>query len=191
MTTKALLVSVFLLALVLGVVLYAAPPQPAQPVACTMEAKLCPDGSAVGRAGPNCEFAACPEATSTGTVGGGNPSPGAGSSSGGGVLPYKSGIRGTVMLGPTCPVERMPPDPQCAEKPYQTTVTISRASSPSQIFASVHSAADGTFEASLPPGDYIVSAGGTTMLPRCAQTPATVGASGYTQITVSCDTGIR
>lgn len=29
--------------------------------ACTEEAKLCPDGSAVGRTGPNCEFAACPE----------------------------------------------------------------------------------------------------------------------------------
>lgn len=32
--------------------------------ACTMEAKLCPDGSSVGRVGPNCEFAPCPaEAT--------------------------------------------------------------------------------------------------------------------------------
>jgi len=29
-------------------------------VYCTMEAKLCPDGSAVGRTGPNCEFAPCP-----------------------------------------------------------------------------------------------------------------------------------
>ncbi|MDO8664235.1 MAG: hypothetical protein Q7K44_01640 [Candidatus Liptonbacteria bacterium] len=29
-------------------------------IACTMEAKICPDGSAVGRTGPNCEFAACP-----------------------------------------------------------------------------------------------------------------------------------
>jgi hypothetical protein len=28
--------------------------------ACTMEAKICPDGSAVGRSGPNCEFAECP-----------------------------------------------------------------------------------------------------------------------------------
>ncbi len=28
--------------------------------ACTQEAKLCPDGSAVGRTGPNCEFAECP-----------------------------------------------------------------------------------------------------------------------------------
>ncbi|MDO8554075.1 MAG: hypothetical protein Q7S22_04670 [Candidatus Micrarchaeota archaeon] len=29
-------------------------------IACTQEAKLCSDGSAVGRTGPNCEFAACP-----------------------------------------------------------------------------------------------------------------------------------
>lgn len=34
-----------------------------QPVACTMDAKICPDGSAVGRVGPSCEFAACPEPT--------------------------------------------------------------------------------------------------------------------------------
>jgi plastocyanin len=38
--------------------------------ACTMDAKLCPDGSYVGRTGPNCEFAACPSgnATLTGTT---------------------------------------------------------------------------------------------------------------------------
>lgn len=29
-------------------------------VACTMEAKICPDGSAVGRTGPKCEFEKCP-----------------------------------------------------------------------------------------------------------------------------------
>lgn len=32
-------------------------------VACTMEAKLCPDGSYVGRSGPKCEFTPCPETT--------------------------------------------------------------------------------------------------------------------------------
>lgn len=31
-----------------------------EPVACTMDAKMCPDGSFVGRSGPNCEFEACP-----------------------------------------------------------------------------------------------------------------------------------
>jgi len=35
-------------------------------VACTMEAMICPDGSSVGRQGPNCEFAACPTAIQTG-----------------------------------------------------------------------------------------------------------------------------
>lgn len=35
------------------------------PVMCTMEAKICPDGSYVGRVGPDCHFAACPGATST------------------------------------------------------------------------------------------------------------------------------
>ncbi|MEO5635080.1 MAG: Gmad2 immunoglobulin-like domain-containing protein [Candidatus Paceibacterota bacterium] len=32
----------------------------AQQIACTMEAKICPDGSAVGRGGPNCDFDPCP-----------------------------------------------------------------------------------------------------------------------------------
>ena len=30
-----------------------------EPVFCTMDAKMCPDGSYVGRQGPSCEFAAC------------------------------------------------------------------------------------------------------------------------------------
>jgi outer membrane protein OmpA-like peptidoglycan-associated protein len=30
-------------------------------VACTKDAKICPDGSTVGREGPDCEFAPCPE----------------------------------------------------------------------------------------------------------------------------------
>jgi hypothetical protein len=38
---------------------------PNEPVACTMDAKMCPDGSYVGRQGPNCEFTACPVATAT------------------------------------------------------------------------------------------------------------------------------
>lgn len=36
-----------------------------KPVACTEEAKLCPDGSTVGRIGSKCEFPACPEVLST------------------------------------------------------------------------------------------------------------------------------
>lgn len=32
-----------------------------EPVACTEEARVCPDGSSVGRIAPNCEFAECSE----------------------------------------------------------------------------------------------------------------------------------
>jgi hypothetical protein len=35
--------------------------------ACTLDAKICPDGSAVGRIPPTCEFAACPAPQTTPT----------------------------------------------------------------------------------------------------------------------------
>jgi putative hemolysin len=38
-------------------------PPKCEAVACTEEAKLCPDGSSVARIGPDCEFAACPNET--------------------------------------------------------------------------------------------------------------------------------
>jgi len=39
---------------------YSAPKEQPKTVACTQEAKVCPDDSSVGRTGPNCEFAVCP-----------------------------------------------------------------------------------------------------------------------------------
>lgn len=36
-------------------------PSKLQGTACTMETKICPDGSTVGRVGSNCEFSPCPE----------------------------------------------------------------------------------------------------------------------------------
>ena len=52
------------------------PPQPPGngttpgPIACTADARVCPDGSYVGRTGPNCEFAACPASLGAKTCGG-------------------------------------------------------------------------------------------------------------------------
>ena len=42
-------------------------PQP-EPIACTADAKQCGDGSYVGRIGPHCEFAACPNVSTEGTI---------------------------------------------------------------------------------------------------------------------------
>jgi outer membrane protein OmpA-like peptidoglycan-associated protein len=43
---------------------------PGAVTACTKEAKICPDGSAVGRQGPTCEFAPCPGEGPTADTGG-------------------------------------------------------------------------------------------------------------------------
>ena len=111
-------------------------------------------------------------------------------SGGQGIAPYQSGITGSVMLGPTCPVERNPPDPACADKPYATLVAVFRASDPAHPFALGQSAADGSFSFDLPPGDYTLGAGESN-LPQCNHPSVTVPAEGYATTTISCDTGIR
>jgi hypothetical protein len=63
-----LLVAVVLLVLSLvggGAYFFASRMKGGQTTACTTEAKLCPDGSTVGRVGPNCEFAPCPSPSAT------------------------------------------------------------------------------------------------------------------------------
>lgn len=145
--------------------------------ACTQEAKICPDGSAVGRTGPNCEFAACPgSGTSTTT--------------GNSILPYNSGVQGTVSLGPTCPVERTPPDPACADKPYPTAIAVYHTGSTS-VFVIGNSDAKGMFKLSLPPGSYTLEATSGNILPRCTSVTVQVPATGYASTAISCDTGIR
>lgn len=60
-TTYYLIAAIVIIALIgNGVLLWLNYSKPQAPRACTTEAKLCPDGSAVGRSGPNCEFAECP-----------------------------------------------------------------------------------------------------------------------------------
>lgn len=48
-----------------GSTIVVVPGQQPTSVMCTMETRQCPDGSYVGRSGPNCEFAACPRSTTT------------------------------------------------------------------------------------------------------------------------------
>ncbi len=60
MNKKILIVLVLIL--VGGVVFYYTQAKVSAPevYVCTMDAKMCPDGSYVGRSGSNCEFTACP-----------------------------------------------------------------------------------------------------------------------------------
>ncbi len=108
------------------------------------------------------------------------------------VAPAHTGIVGTVLLGPTCPVERVPPDPQCADRPYATKFSLTNASG-SGVIEEFSSDASGAFRVDIRPGEYeIHQATGASMLPRCsAATPILVTAGTYTNVAVSCDTGIR
>src|ERR1035437_9718286 len=242
---KSFILIVVAIIVVAGASYFIFKPQPSvqvKQVACSMEAKLCPDGSSVGRSGPNCEFAACPSEityitykntkygfnvslptswtgysivngtrevrdVSSGVVVATVPTisirhplwtvsvprqdipidiytlgewagiiAGKYSVSAAPIPPselsrnsqfvfalparynfaylvgfqeveqiiagkplsafeptvsstYQSGISGTVLLGPTCPVERIPPDPQCAPKPYSTSINILKSGS--------------------------------------------------------------
>lgn len=145
-------------------------------IACTADAKLCPDGSAVGRTGPKCEFAACSDS-------------GNGGSGGNGILPYKSGVSGVVTRGPMCPVVR--PDGECPDALYETDVMVYRASSPQAVFASTRSDVDGKFLIHLPPGDYIVNATNQGISKICREVSVTVGSDKVESVNISCDTGIR
>jgi len=55
----------FCIAIAVGGYLYVASKNAPVKTACTMEAKLCPDGTSVGRTGPKCEFSPCPTVTPT------------------------------------------------------------------------------------------------------------------------------
>lgn len=279
-----ILTSTALLGLGCQAVDHAVVPAPGQ-VACTQEAKLCPDGSAVGRTGPNCEFAACPtvNTTTNGSIGVVSPPEpfkfasftkfgitvkplevlqdsrcpagakciwagtvelkvnlaGLGSSQDvvltlgkpvtfnnyqvtlSSVNPVReigqslvaadskfvfdiiaatemptstlsSGVEGVVTLGPTCPVMRNPPDPNCADKFYQTTINVvSNAQGASTQVATASSDAAGKFIIILQPGSYTLEAVGGQMLPRCAPVDVVVAAGAISEANISCDTGIR
>jgi len=62
MQIKSLLIGIALILLIgIGGFFYrSVKEQPTGPIACTADAKLCPDGTGVGREGPNCIFPTCP-----------------------------------------------------------------------------------------------------------------------------------
>ncbi|MEN9621961.1 MAG: hypothetical protein RLZZ67_395 [Candidatus Parcubacteria bacterium] len=60
---KKIIISIIVIAVIsVGVYTYTTSQNKAEveQIACTMDARMCPDGSYVGRQGPKCEFEACP-----------------------------------------------------------------------------------------------------------------------------------
>jgi hypothetical protein len=100
-----------------------------------------------------------------------------------------SGIRGTVQVGPTCPVERL--DSPCPARPLAATVVV-RDHHGAEV-TRVHSGSDGRFSVPLAPGTYTLVGltVGSSLLPRPIPTSASVTPGHYTVVTVEYDSGIR
>lgn len=104
----------------------------------------------------------------------------------------ESGISGMVLLGPTCPVVKDPPEEECADKPYATTLVVTTPDQ-SRVVKEFRSEETGKFTVQVEPGEYTIrSAAAANILPFCSNSGLIkVDAGAYTETTIFCDTGIR
>jgi hypothetical protein len=100
----------------------------------------------------------------------------------------ESGLSGTVLTGPTCPVVR-PDDPNCGDKPYQGQFAV-RNPIDATIVARFSTNAAGTFQVVLAPGKYAVEPVVKIGVSNQSQT-VMVKAGSMTHVTLTFDTGIR
>lgn len=107
-------------------------------------------------------------------------------------LPGPTGVRGSVVAGPNCPVLTDPPDPDCADRPVAGAVLVITDLDDVEI-ARVTSDADGEFSVDLPSGIYVlVPQAVDGLMGTAAPIEFGVEASGpATELLVTYDTGIR
>jgi len=103
-------------------------------------------------------------------------------------------IAGRAVAGPVCPVEQVPPDPACADRPVAGAVMVVRGANGAEV-ARATTAADGTFLVGVPGG------GSWTVEPQPVEgllgtAPAVViqvpdAPASWVAAAVAYDTGIR
>jgi hypothetical protein len=98
-----------------------------------------------------------------------------------------SGIRGQVLYGPTCPVQR--PNQTC-ERPYQASITIKREPR-GAVVARIRSGTDGRFTARLTAGSYLLTPRNGQPYPRAQSQTVAVHRHRFTTVTIRFDSGIR
>lgn len=102
-----------------------------------------------------------------------------------------TGVEGIVTIGPTCPVEKIPADPACANKPYETTLVIASTIMGRQGGVLVRTDSKGYFSLEMTPGTYTLRAQSTAKIPNLAQILFTVTAGKLTSLNPVFDSGIR
>lgn len=108
-------------------------------------------------------------------------------------LPGNGTVIGHVVLGPVCPVEKIPPDPACAPKPFKSFINVWNLMTGSS-YHGVYTDSKGSFILSLSPGNYglkVETPVPGPSYPRCTQVNVLVVANKTRSVTISCDTGIR
>lgn len=99
-------------------------------------------------------------------------------------------VTGTVLAGPTCPVERIPPDPGCADRPVSGAEIIFVDGAGNSV-SRASSDADGRFSISLPPGRYTLNPQPVQGLLGTAATQVILISNANVEVTLRYDTGIR
>jgi len=97
----------------------------------------------------------------------------------------------SLVAGPRCPVERIPPDPDCAPSPVEgSTVTVRRPDG--TVAATGTTDADGQVTIDIPAGAFYVEAGNVDGLMASPESQAfAVQDGGQAALLMVFDTGIR
>jgi hypothetical protein len=105
--------------------------------------------------------------------------------------PAPSGIRGTVILGPTCATGESPGayEPVPCLTPYAAELVI--IDRDNVVAARVSAGADGRFEVTLAPGEYVVTPQSSDSFPNAQPLPVEVTPGDYVEVQINYDTGIR
>jgi hypothetical protein len=97
-------------------------------------------------------------------------------------------ISGSVMAGPTCPVERV--GQPCPPAPVHGRVVAKGADEVQAADATIQ--ADGHYAFTIPPGRYTFSVKVTGgIFPRCPTQSVTVRPGAPARVDINCDSGIR
>ena len=105
-----------------------------------------------------------------------------------------SGIKGTVVLGPTCAVggdvSQGDAVPSACLTPYAAQLVV--LDGENNVVKRITSGNDGTFSVDLDPGDYVIApATGTDQYPFAQPVSVTVSPGEYVTVQINYDTGER
>lgn len=104
-------------------------------------------------------------------------------------IPPDTGVRGSVLIGPTCPVVRV--GTECPDRAFQSVLEVQQVDG--RVVAQAESDDAGRFQIALPPGDYVLvpAAPNPGAPPYASPLPFSVTQGVWTTLAVQFDSGIR